>query len=327
MISSRSRWAMAVGVGLLAVLSSCSPAEETVASSTTATIPDATTSTLAPEPSTTTTARVTTTTTDATTTTTLAPSTTTTAPSELWAAQPLVVAGFGALGWWDGSGWIWAGDEGSLPVAGGETYQIAGIGFEATTTGGPETIVCGPVDNLGVILESDELLGSWPGPYGVAISAPWELQPHIFEAFEDDGTYAGIASQLLASRGLDVADPIIKQLFRVDLEGDGTNEILVVAEDAALGFEPEPGDYSIVFMRKVVQGEVQTAVIDETVITDPEGAFTVSFTVGSVADLSGDGKMEIVLNAAYYEGLSVEVWEYTNDDLGLINVIGIGCGA
>ena len=325
MSSWRPRWVVACALPLT-VLCGCSPADETAESTTTSSEAATSTSGASPTSSTTTTTAVAPTTTEATTTTTLA-TTTTTVPDETWAEQPLVVTDFGALGWWDGSSWVRAEEAGSLPIAGGETYQIAGIGFEARTTAGPETIVCGPLDNLGVELANQELLGAWPGPYGVAISAPWELQPHVFEAFDDDGTYSGIASRLLSNRGLDVSSPVIKQLFRADLEGDGTNEILVVAEDITLGFDPFAGEYSIVFMQKVVQGEVQTAVVDETIIVDPEGAFAVGFTIGSVADLSGDGKMEILLNAAYYEGLAVEVWEYASDDLGLVNVIGVGCGA
>jgi hypothetical protein len=237
------------------------------------------------------------------------------------------VTGFGALGWWDGTAWVRAETEGALPVVGGEDYQIAVIGLEATTTGGPQDLVCEPVFNLGVVLENDHLLGEWPGPYGVAISAPWDLQPNLFEAFADDGTFAAIASGLLAERGLVVVDPVIKQLFRADLEGDGINEILVVAEDIRGGFLPEVGDYSIIFMQKVIEGDVQTVVLGDSVITDPEGSFVVGFSVGAVADLSGDGQMEIVVDSAFFEGLGVDVWEYVDDDIGLFPYLQTGCGS
>ncbi|MEA1902779.1 MAG: hypothetical protein U9N56_04560 [Actinomycetota bacterium] len=263
----------------------------------------------------------------ATSTTSTVETTTTVESTGNWADQPLVVTGFGALGWWDGSDWVSAEDAGELPVLGGEDYQIAGIGFEATTTAGPQTLVCEPLDNIGVVLESDQLLGQWPGPYGVAISAPWDIHPHLFESFDDDGTYSAIAAGLLADRGLNVADPVIKQLFRTDLEGDGTNEVLVVAEEIRGGYLAETGDYSILFMRKVIEGEVATAVLGDTVITDPEGSFIVGFSIGAVADLSGDGRMEIVVSAAYFEGLAVEVWEYVDDDIGPFRYLEAGCGS
>ena len=306
------------------VLAACSPVSETANSITTTDV--------------TTTDRVVTTTTTVDTTSTIEGSTTTSTTTTLeattttsgvldgnWADQPLIVTGFGALGWWDGTDWVRAETEGALPVVGGEDYQIAVIGLEATTTGGPQDLVCEPVFNLGVVLENDHLLGEWPGPYGVAISAPWDLQPNLFEAFADDGTFAAIASGLLAERGLVVADPVIKQLFRADLEGDGINEILVVAEDIRGGFLPEVGDYSIIFMQKVIEGDVQTVVLGDSVITDPEGSFVVGFSVGAVADLSGDGQMEIVVDSAFFEGLGVDVWEYVDDDIGLFPYLQTGC--
>jgi hypothetical protein len=271
---------------------------------------------------------ITTTTTTITTTTTTTLSSTTT-PSILegnWADMPLVTTDFGALGWWD-DGWFDAESEGELPVVGGEDYQTVVLDTVSATTGGPQTTVCEPLDLLGVTLSDAELLGSFPGPYGVAISAPWDLQPHLFEVLTDDGTYAGFASELLANRGLDVADPVVKQLIRTDLEGDGVNEVLVVAEDVTPGYLLETGDYSLAFMRKAIEGEVQTAVLGETVVLGEEGTFAGMYTYGGVADLNADGKMEIILDVAYWEGFSVWVFEYANDDIGPSMVLDTGCGS
>ncbi|MGI9608698.1 MAG: hypothetical protein ACR2NL_00235, partial [Acidimicrobiia bacterium] len=132
---------------------------------------------------------------------------------------------------------------------------------------------------------------------------------------------------LLAERGLIVDDPVIKQLLRVDLEGDGVNEVLVVSEDVAAGLLPVKDDYSIVFMRKVVEGDVETAVLAQVIVKDTSTDFPASFFVSSVSDLSGDGKMEVVLSSGYFEGLGVEVFEYVNDDLGPVSQISAGCGS
>jgi hypothetical protein len=128
-----------------------------------------------------------------------------------------------------------------------------------------------------------------------------------------------------------VAEPVVVQVLRVDLEGDGVDEVIVVAEAiTGPGLFPEPGDYSIAFLRRVVDGEVQTAILGESIPDEPaegETPFILSFRVGAVADLSGDGRMEVVLSIAYYEGAGVEVWEYVDDDLGPVRVIGQGCGS
>ena len=61
-----------------------------------------------------------------------------------------------------------------------------------------------------------------------ASSAPWDLTPHLVEEFTDNGTYAAAAADILAERGLTIDEPIVRQLIRLDLEGDGVEEVLVV---------------------------------------------------------------------------------------------------
>jgi len=310
---------------ILVAVGGCSPADIAETSTTAATASSTSSATSGPA-----------TTSPSTTTTTLAPSTTTTTQSTTttetlldgtWADGPLVTTGFGALGWWDGSAWLDAAVEGELPVEGGEDYQVTVLDEVSRTTGGPQTTVCDPLDLIGVELEDPQLLGDYPGAYGVAISAPWILQPHLFEAMTDDGTYSGFASELLAVRGVEVAEPTIKQLLRTDLEGDGVNEVLIVAEQVSQGLLLEPGDYSIAFMRKVVDGNVQTVIIEETLVFDEGGRFGGAHGFGGAADLNGDGRMELIVNSAYFEGFEVAVWEYLNDDLGLVQVLLTGCGS
>ena len=311
-----------LGLALFLVAAACSPAETGESTTTSSGAPTTTVG-----PATSTSSPVTTTTTLATTTT-VPPTTTTSLLAGNWADEPLVTTDFGALGWWDGSGWVDAATEGALPVVGGEDYQVVRLDFLGSTTAGPQTTRCEPLELLGVALEDPELLGSFPGPYGVAVSAPWALQPHLLEAFEDDGDYSGFASEVLASRGLDVDQPVIKQLFRTDLEGDGVNEVIIVTEDVSDGLFAEVGDYSLAFLRKTVGGSIRNFVLGESVITDESQLPLVySFSIGAVADLNDDGKMEIVVSSAYYEGLAVEVLEYVNDDDGAVVQISQGCGA
>jgi len=267
------------------------------------------------------------TTTLATTTTVPATTTTTAAVEGNWSQTPLVATGFGALGWWDGAAWVQVETGATLPVAGGEDYQVAVLGEEGIIAGGAPTTLCEPLNNPGVVLDNEQILGDWPGPLGVAVSAPWIVVPHLVEEIEDDGTYAAFAAELLAERGLDVPDPPIKQLLQMDLQGDGVNEVVVVAEDVTDGLFAEDGDYSIAFLRTTVQGEVRTAILGESVIVTATDPVVNSYSVGAVADLNGDGKMEIVLTTAYYEGIGVEVWEYVDDDLGPVPQISAGCGA
>jgi hypothetical protein len=313
-------------VAFVILLAACSPGE-TAESTTTSSTTTSTTTTSSIGTTSAPTTTTTTTTTPASTTTTAAATTTTSLLAGDWADGPLITTDFGALGWWDGTDWLDAETQGALPVVGGEDYQTIVLDSRGMTTAGPQTIVCEPLELLGVQIEDPGLLGEFPGPYGVAISAPWPLQPYLFEEATDDGTYAGFAAEILSNRGLDIAEPVIKQVIRTDLEGDGVNEVLVVAEEVTPGFLMEEGDYSLVFMRRVIGGDVVTAILEETVVLSEDQQFSGAHTLGTVADLNGDGKMEIVTNAAFFEGFSVSVWEYVNDDLGPVIRLQNGCGA
>ncbi len=293
----------------------------------------AATSTTAPEV-TTTTVESTTTSIPEAATTTVAETTTTVDDGLLegnWAPEPLVVADYGALGWWDGAGWVQVEPETALPVSGGEDYQIARFGVEGITVGGAETETCEVTLGRGVPLEDGDLLGSYPDPVGVAISAAWPLNPHLVEQIEDDGTLATVAAGLLADSGIEVVAPPIKQAFRFDLEGDGVNEVVAVAEDIGSDLFAEVGEYSIVFMQRVAGGSVGTSTIVESVVAEPipegEVAFMESFAVGAIADMNGDGRVEFVISAAYYEGIGIGVWEHVSDELGALQQISTGCGS
>ncbi|MGH8948118.1 MAG: hypothetical protein ACRDXF_04590 [Acidimicrobiia bacterium] len=315
-------------VGVVTVIFLVGRGDETDSSTTTTTVGTTTTTVDA----TTTTVGATTTSGVAASTTTLPPTTTTTpttttsaAVAGNWAATPLVAAGFGALGWWDGANWVQVEPATALPVAGGEDYQVALIGLEAIVAGGPPATLCEPVNNPGVVFQNEQVLGDWPGPLGVGISAPWIIVPHLVEQIEDDGTYSAFAAELLAERGLDVPEPAMKQIVQVDLEGDGVNEVLVVAEDVSDGLFAQDGDYSIAFVRRTVGGDVQTDILGESVIVTADNPVVDSYSYGAVADLNGDARMEIVLTTAYYEGIFVEVWEY--GDEGSAARISSSCGA
>ena len=288
---------------------------------------EATTSTSSSDPTTTTPE----TTTTVPETTTTEPTTTTTELAGEWADEPLVVSKFGALGWWDGGNWMQVDELTSLPVSGGEDYQVVLLGSDEIVSGGTPTVQCEPLFNPGVELSDADALGDWPDPVGLAISAPWDITPHFIQEETDNGTYSDLARPLLATRGLDVENPVIKQVVRFDMDGNGENEVLAVAEDIedSDSLFAQEGDYSLVFMRIVVEGEVRTAILGESIVTEvQEGTtpFILSHSVAAVADLSGDGKMEMIIHEVYYEGSGWSMWEYVNDDLGPVFQIGSGCG-
>jgi len=103
--------------------------------------------------------------------------------------------------------------------------------------------------------------------------------------------------------------------LRVDLDGDGEDEVLISATNyfTKAGRMPNKststaGSYSFVLLRQVVGGVVKTKLIDGEfhvkAYSGPEGHFDAPsrYEISAVLDIDGDGKMEVIVNDAYYEG-------------------------
>ncbi|MFH1595280.1 MAG: hypothetical protein ABIG94_02760 [Pseudomonadota bacterium] len=139
--------------------------------------------------------------------------------------------------------------------------------------------------------------------------------------------YKDAAAAILQQNGIPRPHVRLTQVIRVDLEGDGSEEVLVSATHYAQGLSPRasPGDYSLVFLRRVVKGKVVTTLIAGDFF--PKG---VEFgapgehRVGGVLDLNGDGVMEIVLFGRYYEGDWVAAYRVEGDQI--IKIFSTGCG-
>lgn len=285
-----------------------------------------------PVTSTTTTLASTTTTTPSTT----VPATTTSSVIEgNWAEQPLIAYGaWGgiALGWWDGTTWVQVDANTALPVQGGETYQVALLGSTAIVEGGsqhrrgcevsPEPLPGVQFDDGNALHRIvDDGSGGERFLFGVAISAPWDLTPRSVADGESHPDLETIAVDLLEERGFVADDANIVQVVDADLDGDGTIETLVVAEETELANEMSDV-YSVLFA--VSPSWDEPAVIADSVIPADDSGFPATYRVSAVADFSGDGKMELVVDGQAWENGSVTVYELTES--GFEDRIGAGCG-
>ncbi|MBU1106735.1 MAG: hypothetical protein KKB51_08730 [Candidatus Riflebacteria bacterium] len=125
------------------------------------------------------------------------------------------------------------------------------------------------------------------------------------------------------------AKPEIQQLVRIDLDGDGSEEVIVVASNADASIPIlAKNTYSLVLFRRIQNGKVITSVLHEHYYhEDIEGQADSSngYRVGFVVDINGDGVLEMILNCRYYEGFWYEVYELKNNEL--IKVLSDGLGA
>jgi FG-GAP repeat len=87
------------------------------------------------------------------------------------------------------------------------------------------------------------------------------------------------------------------------------------------------GDYSVVFMRRMVAGELRTFVVAQWIADSGAGGtrFVQAHDLDALADLNGDGRMEVVVGYRYYEGAGTAVYEVAPNG-GLVQVLHRGCG-
>lgn len=166
---------------------------------------------------------------------------------------------------------------------------------------------------------------------GVALgsAAKWNPVPRIPKLISlTDAVYVKIVGDVLRSN--EIARPRVKitQAYRVDLDGDGTQEVVLAATYFKTGqVTPSAavGDYSFVMLRKIVGGTAKNMVIaGEFTKKAVEFGAPSEFGISSIADLNGDGKMEVVMKSHYYEGGASAVYELMGDQL--TEVLSTGCG-
>jgi hypothetical protein len=257
---------------------------------------------------------------------------TTTPPGGGDQATGLIVSPLGILGSWSGSSWVpW--EAGPTPPSGQE-YQIVRLADPITTRIGEAGDDCSPsgLPGIDIAWPGDPNEPSAPEPIGVAGVAnprprPVEVLDPASEAYQE------AATAVAADYELPAPGPDVIQVVRGDLDGDGSAEVVVAAERLTNGPTTlaEPGDYAIVFLRRVVDGRVQTSVLASSLAEVPEDAppemqiVVESFRVSAFADLNGDGRMEIVLNSQYFESQSTYVYEVLADGT-VSKVLSASCG-
>jgi hypothetical protein len=166
----------------------------------------------------------------------------------------------------------------------------------------------------------------------IALALPWNPMPRTAKASDKtQELYVKATHDFLVGKG--IAKPVVKitQLLRIDLNGDGEDEVLLSAtnypgEEGESPDHAEAGNYSFVLLRNVVDGKVQTKLIDGQFFPKASESETpYRYEVSGLLDLDGDGRLEIIIYSAYYEGATVTVWHFRPEKLH--KVLEIGCGA
>ena len=234
--------------------------------------------------------------------------------------------------------WVKA-DRATKSIGKKTTYQVYGLTKQGgQITGGKPKSVDEPCpDTLTVSLPSK------PKDGVIGLAAPWNALPRTpVIADATQSVYVEAVRDFLKGRG--VADPKVRitRILRVDLEGDGQEEVLISAtnyftndksnDTSAAPFPeapvqaPQPGSYSIVILRRVVDGNVQTKLVTGEVYAKADESVAQNvYNLAAVLDLNGDGKLEVIVHSFYYEGGQTTIYRCEPDKIEA--ALSVECGA
>ncbi|MEP6774256.1 MAG: hypothetical protein ABJA50_01560 [Chloroflexota bacterium] len=219
-------------------------------------------------------------------------------------------------------------------INGGESYKIYSLkGRLGLATGRKPVSIGDPCPEISAV----DTTPSYDRQDVVGLGSTWAGMPRVPIALSPNlAVYKNAVADLLKARGITQPHVLIDQIYRIDLEGDGSSEVLISATYFKNGNIPQPvagpspdasaGDYSIVFMRKVVNGVVKTVVLDENEFTN-DAVFVApyQYRLRGVMDINGDGNLEVLVMGRYYEGQFTSVFQITG--IKAEEVLACGCGA
>ena len=153
----------------------------------------------------------------------------------------------------------------------------------------------------------------------VAVFDGWTTTKRDVTELSADGEYYQQAVlDWLEAEGVASPQLGVMHTFRVDLEGDGVDEIFISAarlDDSQ--HTTKAGDYSIILMRKVAGNDVVTipVVADIYRSKDLEITYPRTYTLANFIDLNQDGSLEVVLEIRQWEKFGATVYQIDGDDV------------
>jgi FG-GAP repeat protein len=178
-------------------------------------------------------------------------------------------------------------------------------------------------------------LSETPKKAVIAVAGRWNALPNKVQTLDTtQKVYVDAVRDFLKTKGIDQPQVKIDNIVRVDLDGDGEEEVLISAtnylNDKRVPMRSPAGSYSMVILRRVVAGKVETQLVEgefhPKAYVRKEDSFDApnAYKVIAVLDLDGDGKMEIVVGSRYYEGEATTI--YRCDAKKCEQLLSVGCG-
>lgn len=213
-------------------------------------------------------------------------------------------------------------DHASASLRGGERYRVVtGDGRETEAAGGkPESAGEACSGTVTVPLQPSVEAAF------VATTGKRSLLPRkALDVTRTKRTYAALLTASLANKRVRVGQDDIRRLWRVDVDGDGKDEIVAVLRNFSLESEAasDARSFSAVVVRRISKGKVVTIPI-EFEQGAREGGLS-ELEVPFLVDLDGDGTLEIVIHGRYLQGVFTTVYSWRKNRFE--RVLSCSCGA
>ena len=231
--------------------------------------------------------------------------------------------------------WLKA-EESARSVKADTTYQIYSLTAKlGEATGSAPKSVDEPCPDTMEVTLSEK-----PEDGVIALAAPWNALPRKPRmADTTQQVYVDAVRDFLKTKGIEQPKVKIDNILRVDLDGDSEDEVLIGAtnyfrKDESAPMRSPAATYSMVLLRRVVAGKVETQLIVGEFYpkaypkaAQEEGRFNApnAYKLVAVLDLDGDGKMEVVVASNYYEGGETTI--YRCDPKKVEALLSVACGA
>jgi len=156
----------------------------------------------------------------------------------------------------------------------------------------------------------------------VGVSGDWDVIPRTpLELSTESEIYLQAVAAWLVEQAPSQPVVAINKIWRVDIEGDGTDEVFINATRFAepTGHNVEPRDYSVVLMRTVIGSEVFTIkLVGDYYSEVVANQFPLTYNLEFIGDLNADGQMEVVVGVSRWEGTGVMIFEIDGVDVQLV---------